>query len=160
MDFRVGIGFDAHPLATGRPLVLGGVHIPYHLGLTGHSDGDVLVHAIIDALLGAAGLGDKGEHFPSSDPQYKDISSLVLLAKVAGLLEDGGWRISNVDATMLAQKPRLAPFIQSMREQAGTALSIPVARISIKVTTTDYLGFVGREEGIAACAVASLVTEQ
>jgi len=141
-------------------LVLGGVHIPYHLGLTGHSDGDVLVHAIIDALLGAAGLGDKGEHFPSSDPQYKDISSLVLLAKVAGLLEEGGWRISNVDATMLAQKPRLAPFIQTMREQAGTALSISVARISIKVTTTDYLGFVGREEGIAACAVASLVTEQ
>ena len=160
MDFRVGIGFDAHPLATGRPLVLGGVHIPYDLGLTGHSDGDVLVHAIIDALLGAAGLGDKGEHFPSSDPQYKDISSLVLLAKVAGLLEDGGWRISNVDATMLAQKPSLEPFIQSMREQAGTALSISVARISIKVTTTDYLGFVGREEGIAACAVASLVTEQ
>lgn len=160
MDFRVGIGFDAHPLATGRPLVLGGVHIPYHLGLTGHSDGDVLAHAIIDALLGAAGLGDKGEHFPSSDPQYKDISSLILLAKVAGLLEDGGWRISNVDATMLAQKPRLAPFIQTMREQAGTALSISVARISIKVTTTDYLGFVGREEGIAACAVALLVTEQ
>ena len=160
MDFRVGIGFDAHPLAAGRRLVLGGVHIPYHLGLTGHSDGDVLVHAIIDALLGAAGLGDKGEHFPSSDPQYKDISSLVLLAKVAGLLEDGGWRISNVDATILAQKPRLAPFIQTMREQAGTALSISVARISIKVTTTDYLGFVGREEGIAACAVASLVTEQ
>ena len=160
MDFRVGIGFDAHSLAMGRPLVLGGAHIAYHLGLTGHSDGDVLVHAIIDALLGAAGLGDKGEHFPSSDPQYKDISSLVLLAKVAVLLEDGGWRISNVDATMLAQKPSLAPFIQTMREQAGTALSIAVARISIKVTTTDYLGFVGREEGIAACAVASLVTEQ
>ncbi len=160
MDFRVGIGFDAHPLATGRPLVLGGVHIPYDLGLTGHSDGDVLVHAIIDALLGAAGLSDKGEHFPSSDPQYKDISSLILLAKVAGMLEEAGWRISNVDATMLAQKPRLAPFIQTMREQAGTALSISVARISIKVTTTDYLGFVGREEGIAACAVASLVTEK
>ena len=160
MDFRVGIGFDSHPLETGRRLVLGGVHIPYHLGLSGHSDGDVLVHAILDALLGAANLGDKGEQFPSSDPQYKDISSLILLANVARSLDEAGWRISNVDATMLAQNPRLSPYIQSMREQAGKALSVPVARISIKATTTDYLGFVGREEGIAACAVASLVTKQ
>jgi 2-C-methyl-D-erythritol 2,4-cyclodiphosphate synthase len=158
VDFRVGIGFDAHPLAAGRRLVLGGVHIPYHLGLSGHSDGDLLVHAIMDALLGAAGLGDKGVHFPSSDPQYKDISSLILLAKVARLLHESSWRVSNVDATMLAQKPRLGPFIQTMREQTATALSMPPARIGIKVTTTDYLGFVGREEGIAACAVASLVS--
>lgn len=160
MDFRVGIGFDAHPLAAGRRLVLGGVDIPYHLGLSGHSDGDVLVHAIMDALLGAAGLGDKGVHFPSSDPQYKDISSLTLLEAVARLVEQEGWRISNVDATMLAQKPKLAPFIQTMREQAGKALAIPVDRVGIKVTTTDYMGFVGREEGIAACAVASLLAER
>ncbi len=160
MDFRVGIGFDAHPLAAGRRLVLGGVDIPYHLGLSGHSDGDVLVHAIMDALLGAAGLGDKGVHFPSSDPQYKDISSLTLLEAVARLVGKDGWRISNVDATMLAQKPKLAPFIQTMREQAGKALAIPVERVGIKVTTTDYMGFVGREEGIAACAVASLLAEQ
>ena len=160
MDFRVGIGFDAHPLAAGRRLVLGGVDIPYHLGLSGHSDGDVLVHAIMDALLGAAGLGDKGVHFPSSDPQYKDISSLTLLETVARLVGQEGWRISNVDATMLAQKPKLAPFIQTMREQAGKALAIPVDRVGIKVTTTDYMGFVGREEGIAACAVASLLAER
>ena len=160
MDFRVGIGFDAHPLAAGRRLVLGGVDIPYHLGLSGHSDGDVLVHAIMDALLGAAGLGDKGVHFPSSDPQYKDISSLTLLETVARLVGQEGWRISNVDATMLAQKPKLAPFIQTMREQAGRALAIPVDRVGIKVTTTDYMGFVGREEGIAACAVASLIAER
>ena len=160
MDFRVGIGFDAHPLAAGRRLVLGGVDIPYHLGLSGHSDGDVLVHAIMDALLGAAGLGDKGVHFPSSDPQYKDISSLTLLEAVARLVGQDGWRISNVDATMLAQKPKLAPFIQTMREQAGKALAIPVDRVGIKVTTTDYMGFVGREEGIAACAVASLIAER
>ena len=160
MDFRVGIGFDAHPLAAGRRLVLGGVDIPYHLGLSGHSDGDVLVHAIMDALLGAAGLGDKGVHFPSSDPQYKDISSLTLLEAVARLVGQDGWRISNVDATMLAQKPKLAPYIQTMREQAGKALAIPVDRVGIKVTTTDYMGFVGREEGIAACAVASLIAER
>jgi len=159
MDFRVGIGFDSHPLVEGRALVLGGVSIPYHMGLSGHSDGDVLVHAMMDALLGAAALGDKGIHFPSSDPQYKDISSLILLSTVGDLVRGGGWRISNVDATMLAQNPRLAPFVESMREQAGNALSRPVQRIGIKVTTTDHLGFVGREEGIAAYAVASLVTE-
>jgi len=158
-DFRVGIGFDSHPLVSGRRLVLGGVHIPHHLGLAGYSDGDVLVHAMMDALLGAAGLGDKGSQFPSSDPQYKDISSLLLLSTVAEMVRAGGWRISNVDATILAQEPRLGSLVQTMREKAATALSIPPARIGIKATTTDYLGFVGREEGIAACAVASLVTE-
>ncbi len=156
-EFRTGIGFDAHPLQTGRRLVLGGVEVPHTHGLAGHSDGDVLVHAMMDALLGAAALGDKGEHFPSSDPQYKDISSLILLARVAALTGESGWRISNVDATLLAQKPRLGSFIQSMRQQTGAALSLPVERVSIKVTTTDYMGFIGREEGIAACAVASLV---
>ena len=139
--------------------MLGGVTVPHHIGLSGHSDGDVLIHAMMDALLGAAALGDKGAHFPSSDPQYKDISSLILLSSVGDLERGAGWRISNVDATMLAQNPRLAPFVESMREQTGNALSIPVQRIGIKVTTTDHLGFVGREEGIAAYAVASLVTE-
>ena len=129
IDFRVGAGFDAHPLVPGRRLVLGGVHVPHHLGLSGHSDGDVLVHAIMDALLGAAGLGDKGTHFPSSDPQYKDISSLVLLSNVAGLVRDAGWRISNVDATMLAQNPRLGHLIESMREQVSAALSTTVERV-------------------------------
>ena len=157
MDFRVGIGFDAHPLVADRRLVLGGVHIPNRLGLAGHSDGDVLVHAVMDALLGAAGLGDKGTQFPSNDPRYKDISSLLLLSTVAELVQSGGWRISNVDATMLAQNPRLGPFVETMREQVASALSIPAKRIGIKVTTTDYLGFVGREEGIAAFAVASII---
>ena len=159
MDFRVGIGFDAHGLAAGRRLVLGGVEVPHDRGLVGHSDGDALAHAIMDALLGAAGLGDKGVHFPPSDPQYKDISSLVLLTKVADLLAAAGWRIAYVDATMLAQKPRLAPFIQAMREKTGAALAISPELVSVKVTTTDYLGFIGREEGIAACAVAALVTK-
>ena len=159
MDFRVGIGFDAHSLAPGRRLVLGGAEIPYDRGLVGHSDGDVLAHAIMDALLGAAGLGDKGQHFPSGDPQYRDISSLVLLAKVADLVAANSWRISNVDATMLAQKPKLEPFIQAMKEKTGAALSIPPELVSIKVTSTDHLGFIGREEGMAALAVASLVTK-
>jgi 2-C-methyl-D-erythritol 2,4-cyclodiphosphate synthase len=126
--------------------------------LSGHSDGDVLVHAIMDALLGAAALGDKGLHFPSSDPRFKDISSLVLLAVVGRLVAEDGWRISNVDATMLAQRPRLASYVEDMRARISGALSIPADRIGIKATTTDYLGFVGREEGIAAVAVASLVT--
>lgn len=140
--------------------MLGGVHVPHSLGLSGHSDGDVLVHAIMDALLGAAALGDKGVHFPSSDPQYKDISSLVLLAVVGRLVAEDGWRISNVDATMLAQKPKLGTFIETMREKTSEALSLPKERIGIKATTTDYLGFVGREEGIAALAVASIISEQ
>ena len=156
-DFRVGIGFDSHPLAAERRLILGGVDVPFHLGLSGHSDGDVLVHAIMDALLGAAALGDKGVHFPSSDPQYKDISSLVLLTRVAEMVQSAGWRISNVDATMLAQNPRLEPYLESMRTHVGRALSISPDRIGIKATTTDFLGFVGREEGMAACAVASLI---
>ena len=157
IDFRVGIGFDSHPLTADRRLVLGGVDVPFHLGLSGHSDGDVLAHAIMDALLGAAALGDKGVHFPSSDPQYKDISSLELLTRVAGLVHGAGWRISNVDATMLAQNPRLEPYLGTMRSRVGSALSTPPDRIGIKVTTTDFLGFVGREEGMAACAVASLI---
>ncbi len=157
-DFRVGIGFDSHALADGQRLVLGGVEIPHSQGLVGHSDGDVLIHAVMDALLGAANLGDKGQHFPSSDEQYRDISSLILLSKVGDLLAAGSWRISNVDATMLAQQPRLGPYISEMRERISSTLALPAERISVKVTTTDYLGFVGREEGIAAVAVASIVT--
>ena len=156
MAARVGIGFDAHPLTDGRPLVLGGVEVPFPRGLAGHSDGDVLSHSIMDALLGAAGLGDKGVHFPSSDPQYKGVASLLLLSRVSELVRVGGWRIVNIDATMLAQRPVLGPFIGRMVEHIGTALSIPRSSVSIKATTTDYLGFVGREEGMAAHAVAML----
>ena len=158
LDFRVGIGFDSHPLTPGRRLVLGGVEIPHGLGLAGHSDGDVLTHSVMDALLGAANLGDKGVHFPSGDPQYKDAHSLDLLAGVSVLLEAAGWRVSNVDATIIAQKPRLGPYIQDMKERVAAALSLPLERVSVKATTTDYLGFTGREEGIAACAVASVVS--
>ena len=137
---------------------MGGVDIPHGLGLSGHSDGDVVVHAVIDALLGAANLGDKGLHFPSTDPQYKDISSLILLKRVGGLVARSGWRLSNVDATILAQKPRLSPFNLEMRENVAKTLSVEPNCISIKVTTTDHLGFVGREEGIAAIAVVSLMS--
>ena len=155
-DFRVGLGFDAHGLVARRRLVLGGVDVPHDRGLDGHSDGDVLTHAAMDALLGAANLGDKGTHFPSSDPQYKDISSLILLGKVKDLVNDAGWRILNVDATILAQNPRLGPYVSTMRDNLGAALSVTAEQVSVKVTTTDYMGFTGREEGIAACAVASL----
>ncbi len=160
LEFRSGIGFDSHPLIEGRRLVLGGVEIPHDRGLSGHSDGDVLVHAVMDALLGAANLGDKGSHFPSSDPQYTDISSLILLERVGALVAEAGWRLSNVDATILAQNPRLSPFNREMRENMAKSLSVSPGLISVKATTTDYLGFVGREEGIAACAVASLMSDR
>ncbi len=138
--------------------MLGGVEVPHDRGLSGHSDGDVLVHAVMDALLGAANLGDKGLHFPSSDPQYRDISSLILLERVGVLVAQSGWRLSNVDATILAQNPRLSPFNAEMRQNVAETLSVSTDRISIKVTTTDHLGFVGREEGIAALAVVSLMS--
>ena len=151
---RVGFGFDAHPLVANRSLVLGGVSIPFELGLSGHSDGDVLTHAIMDALLGAASLGDKGRHFPSSDAQYRDISSLVLLTSTAELVRSGNWQVVNVDATMLAQRPVLAPYMETMKQNISASLSIPEGDVSIKATTTDYLGFVGRGDGLAAFAVA------
>ena len=157
-DIRVGIGFDSHPLVAGRRLVLGGVEVPHDRGLEGHSDGDVLVHAVMDALLGAANLGDKGTHFPSSDPQYRNILSLLLLERVAALLADSGWRVSNVDATMLAQSPRLGPYIPEMKDRTAASLGISPDRVSVKATTTDHLGFVGRSEGIAAVAVACVVS--
>ena len=154
MTPRVGMGFDAHPLVEGRPLVLGGVRVAFDKGLSGHSDGDVLCHAILDAVLGSAGLGDKGTHFPSSDPAYKDISSLILLSRAARLMAEEGWSIVNIDATMLAQNPVFGPLIKGMRGNISQALSIPESGVSIKATTTDHLGFVGREEGMAAYAVA------
>ena len=155
-NIRTGIGFDSHALGADRRLVLGGVAVPHDRGLVGHSDGDALVHAVMDALLGAANLGDKGQHFPSSDDRYRDISSLLLLQRVAEQLASHAWRISNVDATMLAQRPRLGPFIPEMKTRTAAALSLAEDQVSIKVTTTDYLGFVGREEGIAAVAIATI----
>ena len=156
MSMRVGLGFDAHPLVNGRPLILGGVEVPFDKGLSGHSDGDVVVHAVMDALLGAAALGDKGVHFPSSDPSLKGISSLLLLKRTASLVSARRWRVVNVDATILAQRPQLGPFIDGMRENLALALGADQADVSIKVTTTDHMGFAGRGEGLAAYAVALL----
>lgn len=153
---RVGMGYDVHRLAEGRRLILGGVEIPFEQGILGHSDADVLAHAVIDALLGAAGLGDIGRHFPDSDPQYENISSLILLARVGQLLRGQGWKVGNIDATVVAQRPRLAPYVEAMRRHLAEALEIEVARIGVKATTSDGLGFTGRGEGIAAFAVALL----
>ena len=150
---RVGIGYDAHRLVPGRPLVLGGVVVPYERGLAGHSDGDVAVHAIIDALLGAAALGDIGHHFPSNDPQYSGISSLILLSRTSDLLATHGWQVCNVDATIVAERPRLAPYIEQMRQAVGVSLRVEPELVSIKATTTDGMGFAGREDGMAAQAV-------
>ena len=150
---RVGIGYDAHQLTTGRPLVLGGVEIPFEKGLKGWSDADVVVHAIMDALLGAAALGDIGNHFPPNNPTYKDISSITLLNRVGGLLKKQGWRISNVDATIIAERPLLRPYISQMKQNIGQALSLSESQVGIKATTNEGLGFIGREEGIAAYAV-------
>ncbi len=156
MEYRVGNGADAHGLAEDRLLILGGVTIPHPRGLAGHSDGDVLSHAIIDALLGAAGAGDIGMHFPPGDPTLEGISSLLLLERTAAVIAADGWCIVNVDATMLAQRPRLSPHVADMRNNIAAALSVEPPQISVKATTTDHLGFTGREEGIAATAVALL----
>jgi 2-C-methyl-D-erythritol 2,4-cyclodiphosphate synthase len=153
---RVGIGYDAHRLAIGRPLILGGVEIPFDKGLEGWSDADVLSHAIIDSLLGAAGSRDIGYHFPPNDPAYKDISSVTLLNRVADLLKSHGWRIGNIDATIIAERPLLRPFITQMKQNIALALSIGETQISVKATTNEGMGFVGKEEGIAAYAVALL----
>jgi len=151
---RVGVGYDVHPLVSGRRLVLGGVAIPFEKGLDGHSDADVLVHAIVDALLGATGLGDIGLHFPSSDPRYKDISSVALLRHVVSLLRTQGWLVCNVDLSIVAERPKLSPFIPEMRGIIGEALGIDADLVSVKSTTSKGLGFLGRGEGIAAHAVA------
>jgi len=153
---RVGIGYDVHKLVPGRPLVLGGVTIPYHLGLDGHSDADVLVHAVMDALLGAAGAGDIGEHFPDTDPRYRGISSLELLRRVMHHLEAKGWSVVNVDAVVVAQAPKLSPYRDEMRSNLAREMGLPPGRVGIKATTTERLGFTGRGEGIAAQAVALL----
>ena len=151
---RIGHGYDVHKLVPGRKLIIGGVDIPHHLGLLGHSDADVAAHALSDALLGAAALGDIGQHFPDNDPAYAGADSLVLLAKVAELLKAEGWRVENVDVTILAQRPKMKPHIPQMRENFARAMGVPVTSVSIKATTEEGLGFTGREEGIAAHAVA------
>ena len=151
---RAGIGYDVHPLVPGRKLVLGGIDIPFDKGLSGWSDADALSHAIIDALLGAAALGDIGSHFPPGDPQYKDISSLVLLERVRKKLAENGWQVVNIDATVLAESPRLRDFIDRMRQQLSQTLGINISQVSVKASTSAGLGFIGRGEGIAAYAVA------
>ena len=153
-NIRIGTGYDAHPLVTGRRLVLGGLEIPFGKGLDGWSDADVLTHAIIDALLGAAALGDIGSHFPPGDPEYKDISSLALLKKVRDRLAENGWLIDNVDATVVAEQPKLRDLIDRMRQQLSQTLGIQISQVSVKASTSNQLGFAGRGEGIAAHAVA------
>tara|TARA_B100000809_G_scaffold247470_1_gene276522 strand:+ start:858 stop:1331 length:474 start_codon:yes stop_codon:yes gene_type:complete len=150
---RVGQGFDVHRLTTGRKLVLGGTEIPHNKGLDGHSDGDALVHAIIDALLGASGLGNKGTHFPSHEEQLKNISSITMLTKVATLLLDSGWKMVNLDATIIAQEPKVQPYLDHMRTKISQTLNSPVENISLKATTTDQLGFIGRGNGIGVLAI-------
>lgn len=154
MSIRVGIGYDVHQLVAGRKLILGGVDIPFEKGLHGWSDGDAPIHAIIDALLGATALGDIGTYFPSDNPDFKDISSLVLLRETSRLLEGQGWRIGNVDVTIIAQDPRLAPHIREMTERIAESLAIGPDQVGVKAKTADGLGIIGHGEGIAACAVA------
>lgn len=150
---RIGTGYDVHRLGEGLPLWLGGVSVPHSHGLIGHSDADVLLHAVCDALLGAAAMGDIGKHFPDTDPQYKGISSLKLLAHVGRLLQEKGYHVENIDSTVAAQRPMLAPYIQQMRQNIADTLGIDVDCVSVKATTTEHLGFEGREEGISAQAV-------
>jgi 2-C-methyl-D-erythritol 2,4-cyclodiphosphate synthase len=157
-ELRVGIGWDSHPLVSGRRLLLGGVDIPYDKGLSGWSDADVAVHAIIDALCGAADLGDIGTLFPSQEPAYKDISSLVLLSKTGELLKAKELIVVNIDVTIMAQSPKLSPFIPEMRKRISQALGLESKQVTIKATTTNGLGFIGRGEGIAAQSVALITT--
>ena len=154
--FRVGIGYDVHRLVEGRDLILGGVSIPYSKGLSGYSDADVLIHAIIDAILGALGKGDIGQHFPDSDLAYKDADSIMLLREVVSLAHEEGFRLNNLDASIIAQKPKLASYLGAMEERIKNVLDRPCC-VNVKATTTEGLGFCGREEGIAACAVVSLL---
>ncbi len=156
MIVRIGTGYDVHRLVEGRKLIIGGVEIPYEKGLLGHSDADVLLHAICDALLGAAGLGDIGRHFPDSSPKYKGISSLTLLEEVHRLLADSGFRINNIDATIVAEKPKMSPHISVMVSNIASAVKIDRTSVNVKATTTEGLGFAGRGEGIAAYAVCTI----
>lgn len=159
MELRVGQGFDVHALVPDRKLILGGVTIPYHLGLLGHSDADALLHAITDALLGAAGLGDIGRHFPDTDARWKDADSRALLRAALATVRAAGWRVNNVDATVIAQAPRIAPHVSAMRANIASDLGIHIDRVNIKGKTTERLGFTGRGEGIAAEAVVLLIRD-
>ena len=155
---RIGMGYDVHKLVEDRDLILGGVRIPYEKGLLGHSDADVLLHAIMDALLGAAALGDIGKHFPDTDPQYKGISSMTLLEKVGSLLEEHSFLIENIDATIIAQQPKMRPYIDEMRANIASALGIEIEQVNVKATTEEGLGFTGTGEGISSQAICMLTT--
>ncbi|RLK50699.1 2-C-methyl-D-erythritol 2,4-cyclodiphosphate synthase [Alkalispirillum mobile] len=157
---RVGQGVDAHRFGEpGTPLILGGVQVPHERGLAAHSDGDVLMHAVTDALLGAAGEGDLGKHFPDSDPAYKGIDSRVLLRDALERVQAGGWRVINADATLIAQRPRMAPYVEAMRDRVAADLGVAPAAVNVKATTTEKMGFTGRGEGIAATAVVLIARE-
>lgn len=157
MDFRIGSGFDVHKLIEGRKCIICGVEVPYTKGLLGHSDADVALHALMDALLGAAAMGDIGKHFPDTDERFKGADSMRLTEHVVSLLKEKGWQVNNVDVTIIAQAPKMAPHIQQMRENIARVLEIDLDRVNVKATTTEKLGFTGRGEGIAAEAVASIV---
>lgn len=157
MQFRIGSGFDVHKFAENRKLIICGIEVPYEKGLLGHSDADVALHALMDALLGAAALGDIGRHFPDTDDRFKGADSTVLTKHVVQLLQEKSWQINNVDITVIAQKPKLAPYIAAMKSKVAEVLGIDEERVNVKATTTEQLGFTGRGEGIAAEAVASLI---
>lgn len=157
MDFRVGFGYDSHRFAPDRPLVLGGVHIPFEQGLAAHSDGDVLIHALCDALLGAAALKDIGTHFPDTDGAFEGIDSTLLLARVVKLLHKKGWRVNNIDCTLILEQPKMKPYIDEMTQQLSRLLDLDPDRCSIKAKTNEKMGFTGHGEGIAATVVASII---
>ncbi|MFC3885268.1 2-C-methyl-D-erythritol 2,4-cyclodiphosphate synthase [Bacillus songklensis] len=154
MNIRIGQGFDVHQFAEGRPLIIGGIEIPHHVGLLGHSDADVLLHAISDAFLGTIAQGDIGKHFPDTDEEFKDADSGKLLQHVWNMVRAEGYELSNIDCTIIAQKPKMAPYMESIRERIASLLDVSISQINVKATTTEKLGFTGREEGIAAQVVA------
>ncbi len=157
-EFRTGIGFDVHAFAENRKLIIGGIEIPFEKGLSGHSDADVLLHAICDALLGSLALGDIGKHFPDTDPKFKDADSIQLLSKVYEMVESKGYELGNLDAVLILQRPKISPYVEKMREKIASTLNIDIDKISIKATTTEKLGYTGREEGVAAMTTV-LVTK-
>lgn len=157
---KIGLGYDVHQLVSERKLIIGGINIPFDKGLLGHSDADVLVHAIMDSILGALGLGDIGKHFPDTDNQYKDISSLLLLERVFNIMVESNYRVGNIDTIIVAQRPKLAPYIEDMKKQISKVLNTNISDINIKATTTEKLGFAGREEGIAAHSICLLVSTE
>ncbi len=159
-QIRIGSGYDVHQLVEGRPLILGGIEIPHHKGCLGHSDADVLLHAICDAMLGAVALGDIGKHFPDTSDNYKDADSALLLAHIYKIVKGKGFEIGNIDATLMLQKPKIRPYIDQMRERIATILHIDINEISIKATTTEHMGFEGREEGVSAQAVCLLISDK